>query len=111
MNILRLIQQSSIFVRDIVSARICDLAVDYRYLAVRTVIEPHIERQRYLVERSYVDAASTCADLVLNAGSYPVYGNTATKYYPLGDVLFPDRRARDRTKGAEHSRRNRTLLY
>lgn len=33
---------------------------------------------------------STCADLVLNAGSYPVYGNTATKYYPLGDVLFPD---------------------
>lgn len=33
---------------------------------------------------------STCADLVLNAGSYPVYGGTRTKYYSLGDELFPD---------------------
>ncbi|MBD5132768.1 MAG: cardiolipin synthase [Clostridiales bacterium] len=33
---------------------------------------------------------TTCADLVLNAGSYPVYGGTATKYYPLGDDMFPD---------------------
>lgn len=33
---------------------------------------------------------STCADLVLNAGSYPVYGGTQTKYYSLGDKFFPD---------------------
>lgn len=33
---------------------------------------------------------TTLADLVLNAASYPVYGNTATKYYPLGDEFFPD---------------------
>lgn len=33
---------------------------------------------------------STCADLVLNSASYPVYGNTATKYYALGDDFFPD---------------------
>lgn len=33
---------------------------------------------------------STCADLVLNAASYPIYANTATKYYPLGDMFFPD---------------------
>ncbi|MCH5163274.1 MAG: cardiolipin synthase [Clostridiales bacterium] len=33
---------------------------------------------------------TTCADLVLNSASYPVYGNTATKYYPLGDDFFPD---------------------
>ncbi len=33
---------------------------------------------------------ATCADLVLNAASYPIYGNTATKYYPLGDLFFPD---------------------
>lgn len=33
---------------------------------------------------------STCADLVLNAGSYPVYGGTSTKYYSLGDEFFPD---------------------
>ncbi len=33
---------------------------------------------------------STCADLVLNSASYPVYGNTETKYYALGDEFFPD---------------------
>lgn len=33
---------------------------------------------------------SSCADLVLNRGSYPVFGNTQTKYYPLGDDMFPD---------------------
>ena len=32
---------------------------------------------------------TTCADLVLNAGSYPVYGNTYTEYYSLGDEFFP----------------------
>ncbi len=32
---------------------------------------------------------STCADLVLKAGSYPVYSNTQTTYYSLGDDLFP----------------------
>ncbi|MCX4313515.1 MAG: cardiolipin synthase [Clostridia bacterium] len=32
----------------------------------------------------------TCADLVLNSGSYPVYADTETKYYPLGDDFFPD---------------------
>ena len=32
---------------------------------------------------------STCADLVLNAGSYPVYSGTQTTYYPLGDDFFP----------------------
>lgn len=32
----------------------------------------------------------SCADLVLNSASYPVYGNTETKYYPLGDLFFPD---------------------
>lgn len=32
---------------------------------------------------------ATCADLVLNAGSYPVYGGTATTYYSLGDDFFP----------------------
>lgn len=33
---------------------------------------------------------STCADLVLNSASYPVYSNTDTKYYALGDDFFPD---------------------
>ena len=33
---------------------------------------------------------TTCADLVLNAGSYPVYGGTNTEYYALGDDFFPD---------------------
>lgn len=33
---------------------------------------------------------STCASLVLNSSSYPVYGGTETKYYALGDELFPD---------------------
>lgn len=33
---------------------------------------------------------SSCADLVLNTGSYPVFENTATKYYALGDEFFPD---------------------
>lgn len=33
---------------------------------------------------------ATCADLVLNSASYPVYGNTSTKYYSLGDEFFPD---------------------
>ncbi len=33
---------------------------------------------------------TTCADLVLNSASYPVYGDTATKYYALGDDFFPD---------------------
>ncbi len=32
----------------------------------------------------------SCADLILNSASYPVYGNTAAKYYPLGDLFFPD---------------------
>ena len=32
---------------------------------------------------------STCADLVLNAGSYPVYGGTQTEYFALGDDFFP----------------------
>lgn len=32
----------------------------------------------------------TVADLILNSGSYPVYDNTTTKYYPLGDGFFPD---------------------
>ena len=32
---------------------------------------------------------STCADLVLKAGSYPVYSNTQTTYYSLGDDFFP----------------------
>ncbi len=32
----------------------------------------------------------TCADLVINSASYPVYGDTKTKYYPLGDDFFPD---------------------
>lgn len=32
---------------------------------------------------------STCADLVLNARSYPVYSGTQTTYYPLGDDFFP----------------------
>lgn len=32
---------------------------------------------------------ATCADLVLNSGSYPVYGGTTTTYYPLGDEFFP----------------------
>ncbi len=41
--------------------------------------------------RSVLDpTGTTCAELVLNSASYPVYGNTATKYYPLGDDFFPD---------------------
>lgn len=32
---------------------------------------------------------TTCADLVLNAGSYPVYGNTHVEYFSLGDDMFP----------------------
>ena len=32
---------------------------------------------------------ATCADLVLKAGSYPVYSNTQTTYYALGDDFFP----------------------
>lgn len=32
---------------------------------------------------------TTCADLVLNAGSYPVYGGTGTEYFALGDYMFP----------------------
>ena len=32
---------------------------------------------------------TTCADLVLNSGSYPVYGGTTTTYYSLGDEFFP----------------------
>ena len=31
----------------------------------------------------------SCADLVLNSASYPIYGNTETRYYPLGDEFFP----------------------
>ncbi|MDE7463597.1 MAG: cardiolipin synthase, partial [Clostridiales bacterium] len=42
-------------------------------------------------ERSVLNpTGTTCADLVLNSASYPVYGNTKTKYYPLGDEFFPD---------------------
>lgn len=33
---------------------------------------------------------STCANLVLNSSSYPVYDATDTKYYALGDDFFPD---------------------
>lgn len=33
---------------------------------------------------------TTCADLILNSASYPVYGNTQTKYYPLGELMFTD---------------------
>ncbi len=41
--------------------------------------------------RAYLNpTGSTCADLVINAASYPVYENTRTKYYALGDTLFPD---------------------
>lgn len=32
---------------------------------------------------------TTCADLVLNAGSYPVYGGTETRYFSQGDDFFP----------------------
>ena len=32
---------------------------------------------------------TTCADLVLNSGSYPVYGGTTTRYFSLGDEFFP----------------------
>ncbi|MDE7163918.1 MAG: cardiolipin synthase, partial [Clostridiales bacterium] len=32
---------------------------------------------------------TTCADLVLNSGSYPVYGGTTTRYFSLGDDFFP----------------------
>ena len=40
--------------------------------------------------RAYLNpTGSTCADLVINAASYPVYENTRTKYYALGDTLFP----------------------
>lgn len=46
---------------------------------------------RLLNERKTLNpTGSTCADLVLNAGSYPVYEGTATKYYALGDDFFPD---------------------
>ena len=31
----------------------------------------------------------SCADLVLNSASYPVYSNTRTEYFPLGDEFFP----------------------
>ena len=31
---------------------------------------------------------TTCADLVLNAGSYPVYGNTSTRYFGDGGEFF-----------------------
>lgn len=33
---------------------------------------------------------STLADLVLNSGSFPIYNDTQTKYYALGDEFFPD---------------------
>lgn len=33
---------------------------------------------------------TTCADLVLNAGSYPVFSNTQTKYYAHGEHMFDD---------------------
>lgn len=32
---------------------------------------------------------TTCAELVLGSSSYPVYTNTKTKYFPLGDDFFP----------------------
>lgn len=44
----------------------------------------------YKKRRSLNPTDSTCAELVLNSASYPVYGNTETKYYPLGDEFFPD---------------------
>ena len=44
----------------------------------------------FVNERGQVNpTGTTCADLILNAGSYPVYGGTTTTYYPLGDEFFP----------------------
>ncbi|MCH5165524.1 MAG: cardiolipin synthase [Clostridiales bacterium] len=51
----------------------------------------NLTNAQLLTERKQLNpTGTTCADLVLNAGSYPVYGNTATKYYSLGDKFFPD---------------------
>lgn len=42
-----------------------------------------------LAARSQLNpTGTTCADLVLNAGSYPVYGNTKTKYFGDGGECF-----------------------
>ena len=41
-------------------------------------------------ERGELNPTGTpCAELVLNSASYPVYSNTATEYFPLGDDFFP----------------------
>ncbi len=47
----------SVFVGYIVAAAVRYLSVDDGYLAVRAVVEPHIEGERYLIERVYAHAA------------------------------------------------------
>lgn len=44
----------------------------------------------YKKRRTLNPTDSTCAELVLNSASYPVYDNTQTKYYSLGDEFFPE---------------------
>ncbi len=44
-----------------------------------------------LATRSTINPTGfTCADLITNSASYPVYSDTETKYYSLGDKVFPE---------------------
>ena len=50
----------------------------------------NMRNAEYLTDnRALNPTGTTCADLVLNAAAYPVYGNTATEYFSLGDDFFP----------------------
>ncbi len=51
----------------------------------------NLTNAQILSERATLNPTGhSCADLVLNSASYPVFDNTKTKYYPLGDDFFPD---------------------
>ncbi len=51
----------------------------------------NMSNAQFEAERASLNpTGTTCADLILNSASYPVYGNTETEYYPLGDKMFPN---------------------
>ena len=76
--------------------------VQKRMRAAEDLLRENLWQEKVTLDslRNLSDPAATQATFLMNVGSFPVYDNTHTEYFPLGDLAYP--RMLQELEKAEH---------
>jgi len=73
-----------------------------RMRASEDLLRDNLQQEKITMDalRNLSDAAATQSSFLMRVGGFPVYDNTHTEYFPLGDQVYP--RMLEELKKAEH---------